>query len=399
MLKPLTMPQIALGGEEVTIQEWLISAGEEFEVGQPLLEIETDKASFEVEAPFAGVLLAARCAPGDSVEAGAVIGYAAAPGDDLDAARAELAAQEAGQPSTATQAARPEAGRAEPADAQSNGGPRDRAGTALRAPTAFVVVEHGELAGVPDRVAAEPSGPQPSPDVTGPQRLAPAASRLDSRDAAGPAEVMTLSRRRIAIARRMEVATAIPCFSVTRDIPWGPARESVAAARAAGSGVTLTDALLLATAAAAHAHPTTNAWCDGDEVLQYEHVNIGLAVDVEGGVTAPVLSAVETLSLTDIAQRRADLVDRARSGALDARELMGATITLSNAAGLGAHSITPVLTSPQVAAVGVGSARSLPDGDVVTVTFVGDHRVIDGADGARYLASFAEALTNRSTFD
>jgi pyruvate dehydrogenase E2 component (dihydrolipoamide acetyltransferase) len=111
-------------------------------------------------------------------------------------------------------------------------------------------------------------------------------------------------------------------------------------------------------------------------------------VDTHEGVVAPVVREVDRLRLSEIAARRADLVARARSGSLDARELAEGTITLSNVAGLGSHGIVPVLSLPQVAAVGVGTAR----GDVVTATFVGDHRVLDGADGARFLETFSEAL-------
>ena len=190
------------------------------------------------------------------------------------------------------------------------------------------------------------------------------------------------------IARRMTAATAVPTFVVHRDITTAAAAAAVARAREEGHRVTLTDVLLKTVGAAAAAHPRVNAWTDGSEVVELRHVGVALAVDTPEGVVAPVVREVDRLPLSEIAARRADLVARARSGALDARELAEGTITLSNVAGLGSHGIVPVLSLPQVAAVGVGTAR----GDVVTVTFVGDHRVLDGADGARFLETFSEAL-------
>jgi pyruvate dehydrogenase E2 component (dihydrolipoamide acetyltransferase) len=190
----------------------------------------------------------------------------------------------------------------------------------------------------------------------------------------------------------MSAATAIPAFSVQRDVAAGAGLRAVAEARAAGHRVTFTDVLLRAVGAAAAAEPSANAWLVDGEVLAFEQVGVALAVDTPDGVMGPVVRGVESAGLPEIAAARADLVARARSGALQARELTGATITLSNVAGLGAHGITPVLTAPQVCALGVGSARPAGAGSLVSVTFVGDHRALDGADGARFLAAFAAAL-------
>jgi pyruvate/2-oxoglutarate dehydrogenase complex dihydrolipoamide acyltransferase (E2) component len=130
----------------------------------------------------------------------------------------------------------------------------------------------------------------------------------------------------------------------------------------------------------------------GDEAWTFDRVGVALAVDADEGVSAPVVRGVESLGLLEIAAARADLVARARAGTLTPDELTGATVTLSNVAGLGAHAITPVLTAPQAVAVGVGSARPTAAGKQVTIAFVGDHRLLDGADGARYLETVAQAL-------
>jgi pyruvate dehydrogenase E2 component (dihydrolipoamide acetyltransferase) len=130
----------------------------------------------------------------------------------------------------------------------------------------------------------------------------------------------------------------------------------------------------------------------GEAVIEFEHVNVAVAVDAPDGVMAPVIKAVDALDLPGLVAARGDLVTRAREGKLEAKELLGATLTLSNVAGLGAHGILPVLTAPQVVAVGVGMARETGAGETIAVSLVADHRVLDGADGARFLTTFAEAL-------
>jgi pyruvate dehydrogenase E2 component (dihydrolipoamide acetyltransferase) len=363
MVHEIKMPQLALGSDEVVVREWLVSDGEEFALGEPLLEIETDKATMEVEALFPGVLLEARCQEGDTVTVGAVIGYAAEPGADLAAARAAMAATRDGAP-----------GPEEPAPAPATPAPAAEQPAPAAAAVRFFAVEEGELAGLP---AAATAG-------------APVVD-LD-RAAAGDATEHPLSRRRLAIARRMSAATAIPAFVVHREIPAEAAFAAVEIARARSAGVTFTDLLILACGVAGREHPHANAWLVGDTVLEFAAVNVAVAVDAPGGVIAPVVRDVGGLDLEAIAERRADLVARAREGRVSERELSGATLTLSNVAGLGAHAMTPVLTPPQAVAIGVGSARVVAGERTITASLVGDHRLLDGADGARFLASFAAAL-------
>ena len=354
-MREIHMPQIALGTDEVIVRQWLVSPDAAFAEGDPLLEIETDKATMDVEAPFAGVLVDQAYAAGDTVAVGAVIGHAVEPGGDADAARAAL-------PTT------PRAPEPEPE-------PVPAVAVAVAAPAApaaarrFIDVEDGELAGLGLPRRTPPPAEDPGP--------------------AGPFARRALTRRRLAIGRRMSAATAVPTFVVQREVP---ATTAIETARA-GQGTTVTDLLVKAVAAAAAAHPRTNAWVLDGEVMEFEHVGVALAVDTPDGVVAPVIREAGSLGLHEIAARRADLVTRARAQALDALELTGATITLSNVAGLGSHAIVPVLTVPQAVAIGTGTAR---DG-LLTVTFVGDHRLVDGADGARFLATFAAALDDPAT--
>ncbi|MDO8212677.1 2-oxo acid dehydrogenase subunit E2 [Conexibacter sp. CPCC 206217] len=384
-MRDLTMPQLALGAEEVVLVGWLCEVGEGFSEGDPIAEIETDKAKMDVEAPFDGVLVQQVSSDGDTVEVGAVYGRMVDVGEDVEAALAEAAAPEPSPAVAVAPTPAPVALAAAPAITP----PSPAAEDGL---VPFLVVEHGELAGIPrpgwTRTAAAPLALVPPSDP------APAPALVDDPASSGTYAARRLSRRRLAIGRRMAAATAIPCFVLQREIEAGPARRAVAAAREEGHAVTFTDVLLRAMGAAGAAHPAANAWVlpSGEEAWEFEHVGVALAVDVPGGVTAPVVRGVQRLDLSEIATARADLVTRARAGELAVEELTGATVTLSNVAGLGVHAITPVLTVPQSVAIGVGRARPTAAGELLTVTLVADHRQLDGADGARYLETLATAL-------
>jgi len=378
------MPQLALGSEEVIVRDWLISPGDAFSAGDAVLEVETDKATMEVEAPFDGTLATVTCQGGETIEVGAVIGYAAEPGDDLDAVAA-VVDEESPPPGPAESlvdqapVAPPGSEPAFPTGSDGLGGD----GEAIR----FVTVSDGELAGLPIGPAAQSAV---APATAVPALVATTlAADLEH---AGSVERQPMSRRRLGIARRMTLATAIPSFSVTRDIATAAASAVVESARAAGRDVTITDVLLKACAVAAKSHPRTNAWLSDDTLMEFDRVGIALAVETPDGVIAPVIRAAETLSLLELAELRGKLVARARDGSLELAELAGATISLSNVGGLGAHQLTPVLTVPQVAVLGVGSARATSSGPVLSLTFVGDHRALDGAAGAAFLATFAQAF-------
>jgi pyruvate dehydrogenase E2 component (dihydrolipoamide acetyltransferase) len=355
-MREVRMPQIALGDEEMTIVAWLKQPGELVEEGQPLLEVETEKASMDVEAPFTGTLDRQLCAPGELVSAGQVIAMLAPAADEPAGAVLDPPAAAA----TGTAVAdgrRPAAARAAP--------PR-------LAPRA-ALVEHGELRG------AFASTVVPTPGV--------AAVSVPGGTGHEP-----LSRRRLATARRLTEATAIPQFSITRRVAIDGAVAAVAAARAGGVAATLTDAFVVALARAAAAVPRANAWLVGDALELFGRVALALAVDTPEGVLAPVIDDAGALDVAAAAALRADLVARARAARLALRELEGATITLSNVGGIGGDSVVPVLTPPQVAIVGVGRGQVDGERTFATFTFVGDHRALDGADGARFLVAVEQEL-------
>jgi pyruvate dehydrogenase E2 component (dihydrolipoamide acetyltransferase) len=165
-------------------------------------------------------------------------------------------------------------------------------------------------------------------------------------------------------------------------------------------GATVTDALLLATARALQASPGLNAHYEDEVVTTYTAVNLGIAVATPAGLTVPVLHGVEALSLTEIRERRTELVVRAREGRLVRADVEAATFTVSNLGMLGVDRFDAILNPPQVGILAVGSTRQRPvvvDGQVqvrpvAELTLTCDHRAVDGATGAGLLSRLRQEL-------
>ena len=209
---------------------------------------------------------------------------------------------------------------------------------------------------------------------------------------------------RRAVARRMSASNRdIPQFSVSAVVRMDEALEFIEATLAESPGLRLTPtAVIVAAAASALAeHPRLNACWDEDELYIHDDVNIGVAVAVDGGLVAPAILDTGTLTIVDLAEALVDLGRRARDAKLRPAELTSATFTVSNLGMFGVSSFTALVTPPQVAILAVSSIAAVPELEndgwqaarVLTATLSCDHRAVDGADAARYLASFRRALT------
>jgi pyruvate dehydrogenase E2 component (dihydrolipoamide acetyltransferase) len=351
----LRVPHLSLSDEDVVLVRWHKAVGDTVTLGEPVLEVETDKASMDVEAPFAGTLTAQSCEPGDTLAPGAVIGYIAT-SDEAHRSSDLVESTSSATTSDAALVASP---------------------TQARGVDRRPLVAGGELRGFPRRSNQAPQPP-------GSSSVAAAAI-----DGDGFSE-RSLSRRRRAIARRLQEAADIPQFGVTKRISLQAAQTAVEHLRTRGEAATLTDVLVRAVAVAALELPETNAWLLEERIRTFEHVALALAVETDDGVVAPVIRNADQLDLPAIVQTRIELVERARAEQLRAHELDDATFTLTNVGPLGGEQLFPVLTPPQVSVIGVGR----DSGDGATFTFVGDHRALDGATGARFLVALADALTH-----
>ena len=341
MARDLTMPKLSDSMEEATILHWLKEPGDAFSRGEPLAEIETDKATVVYEAETDGVLGNILVGEGETARMGQPIAR-------LDGDSAEP----------------PERARATPVA-------RRRAvelGVSLHdlegsGPGGRITVDDVEQA-----AADQPEPPQQAPGVK------------------GEVEIVELTSTQKTIARRMEQAASIPTFMVTIEIDM----STVAALRQGREGVpSVNDFLVRATALTLRELPSFNsAWIDG-RVERYSRVNIGIAVAVEDALLVPALFDADQKSLAQIAAESRKLAERARSRKLTPEELTSSTFTVSNLGMYGVHSFTAIVDPPQAAILAVGGINR--DGAMLA-TLSADHRVVYGADGAAFLAHLKNLL-------
>jgi pyruvate dehydrogenase E2 component (dihydrolipoamide acetyltransferase) len=330
----LTMPKLSDSMADAVIVRWLKAPGESFARGDALIEVETDKATVVYEAESDGTLASILVPEGETAAIGAPI--------------ATLGGEN-GRPN-ATPVAR-------------------------RTAVQLGVSLHG-LAGT------GPGGRITRDDV---ERVAgTTAPKADD----GEEERVPLTPTQATIARRMvESATTIPVFTVSMDIDLSLVTQL---RKTGGDGVpSLNDFVVKAVALTLRDEPRFNASFGGDHVLLHSRVDIGVAVAADDALLVPVVRNADAKSLAEIAAETRRLADAARNRRLSPDELQGATFTISNLGMYGVRSFTAIVDPPQVAILAVGGTRS--DG-VLTATLSCDHRVVYGADGARFLAKLRDYL-------
>lgn len=355
MARPVRMPPLGATSDELQIVQWLKEVGSVVEQGEPLLEVETDKATLEVEAAVAGTLLAVLHGPGETVSVGEVLAYVGAPGEDVPAA-------EPSAPPAAKRQAVPTARR--------------------------LAQEHGiDLASVH---GSGPGGRIEKQDV------------LALIDVASPAEgELELSRHRRAVAERLTRSVlTIPQFSVAVDVDMRSAAAQLAQARADGlAGLTYTHLLLRATAGALREHPALNRlWVsEGPRLRQLERVDVGLAVAGEDTLLVPTIAEPDLVELSALVEVTAEAERFARAGKVTGG---AAAITLSNLGMFGVDRFSAIVDPDQTAILAVGAVTervSAAAGEVrvgpwVELTLTVDHRVVDGVLAARFLTAIRARL-------
>jgi pyruvate dehydrogenase E2 component (dihydrolipoamide acetyltransferase) len=387
MAVSVVMPALELAQETGKIISWLKKEGDPINKGEPLLEIETDKITFEVEAPEAGVLAGVKSNEGDEVPVGQVIAWIVAPGEQPPAEdRATQAMVDEARHAT-------EQTHAAPVAAAAVAAPEKRADTGAQiSPKARRLAK--ELGVDLSRVhGTGPDGAITSEDVQ-------AAAKAPAPPPAPPAEhapAMSAIARLMA-ERTTESWTKAPHFFLVRDVDasgLAAAREQFGAAK-----ITHTDLLIALVARVLAKHPKMNAsWSNGGIHLN-PSVNISMAVAVQDGVVGAVIPNANTTALTDIATQRRELADRARAGKLRPADIHGGTFTISNLGMYNVDAFNAIITPPQAAVLAVGriADRVVPvDGKpgirpMLTLTLSSDHRVVDGAQAAVFLNDVAEAI-------
>ncbi|KAA0079426.1 2-oxo acid dehydrogenase subunit E2 [Mycolicibacterium sp. P9-64] len=401
------MPEVLANAGEAVIQTWLVSEGQEIAIGDPLAEIETEKAVVEYVAEVEGIVGRLIAEAGATIAVGEPIAVVLAPGEtntDVDVAvpdgvvespapEPELVAVGAPAPVAATNGRRLFATPLVRKLARERG--IELASVSGTGPGGRIV--RRDLERLP---VAEPT-PQPSPEPQ-PART-PAAVETP---AMGYTDV-PLTPMRKAIARRLtESKTTVPHFYVTADCRVDALLELRRSANAAGTvKVSLNDFILKAVAGALIEVPEANAIWNGDSIRRFDGVDIAVAVAVDGGLLTPVLRGVHSASVSAVATQMADLAGRAREGRLQQRELEGGSFSVSNLGMFGVSEFSAILNPPQSGILAVGGATQRPvvvDGEltvgtVMTVTLSADHRVIDGAVAATWMAAFVRRIENPLT--
>jgi pyruvate dehydrogenase E2 component (dihydrolipoamide acetyltransferase) len=384
------MPALGMAQETGKLLQWLRSEGESIAKGEPLMEIETDKVTVEIEAPASGVLGAVRAGPGDDIPVGEVIAVILAEGEAAPAASTIESGSitDSGRSVDGAEAAVP----APPATTA----PRARGRAALASPKARRIA--AEL-GI-DLSTVHGSGPGGAVVAADVESLADAAAPRPAVEEAEPVPAAVGSLWRTMAERMVASWTSVPHFYLVREVDASRLQSWRTAVAESTEGVTYTDLLVRLAAAALREHPRVNvSWLDGS-LRVHDEVSIGVAVAVDDGLVVPVIHAVEGLSLAEIAARRADLVDRARAARLRLEDVQGGTFTISNLGMFGIDAFSAIVPPPQAAILAVGriADRVVPVGGqpavrpMLVLTLSCDHRAVDGARAAAFLDRLARLV-------
>lgn len=412
----VTMPALSPTMTEGTVAKWLIAVGETVHSGDVIAEIETDKATMEVESIEDGVVAHILVEAGsENVAVGTVIAILAEAGEAVDTISATpvtAAADEAPEAPTETPAEMPALVKETTAVAQ-----KSMAETSKRifaTPLARRIAANKGIA-LDGLTGSGPYGRilrrdvEAAPAAPAVQITPASANAMASSAATGASELVANSQMRQVIASRLQQSKQqAPHFYVTVDCQI----DTLLAARRAlnekapdGVKISLNDLVIRAAAMALMAVPDANVAYEDTHTRRFQHADICMAVAIDGGLVTPVIWAAETMGLAALSQTTADLASRARQGQLRAAEYTGGSFTISNLGMFGVREFAAVINPPQGAILAVGAGEQRPvvvDGaltvaTVMTVTLSADHRAIDGAVAAQWLQSFKGFVENPVT--
>jgi len=451
MAVPVIMPKLEMAQETATVVEWLKQEGEHIEKGEPLLTVETDKVTLEIESPASGILAGVRAEPQQVVPVTEIIAYILQPGEEPD----ESANQRIGESATPV-AQRLAASAGVDLSTVKGTGPHGRitkvdVEAVLSLPRAFGprplspgAKSRGEVEGTALAVPARPTVEPPSGKV----RATPAARRiarergvdLSTVNGSGPRgriqttdvlalaltpgpspevgrgeNVIPLQGMRRTIAERMTASyqtTPHITFTVRVDMSAFEEARARLNAQAEATGrprVSATALIVKAVAWALQHHPWLNSTLRrrsgqalrDEEIHLLPEINVGVAVALEEGLIVPVVRQADRKSVAEIAAEVNDLATRAREGRLTPADVTGGTFTVSNLGPFGIEQFTAIINPPQAAILAVGATRPEPVVDeagqvivcpVMRMTLSADHRIVDGAAAARFLTDLRKAL-------
>lgn len=430
----ITMPALSPTMEEGNLAKWLVKEGDKVGPGDVIAEIETDKATMELVARGDGVLRKIFLGEGGTAEVGAVIGVIAGADEDISGVEGAsggggaAAASDEGRggdeeggdeanasdggadapdqpPAAEAPADKPAAASGTSDQAATAGGSSD--GRVKASPLARRLAEEAGLdlsrisgSGPGGRVVKRDVEKAKEEGVSAPTRTTQAWSPDESEY-----EDVPVSQMRKAIAKRLVQSIGpVPTFYLTIDVDMGRAMEARASMNAslkdAGVKISFNDIVLKATAAALRQHPNCNAQWQDDHIRRYNAVHLGVAVAIEDGLITPIIRNAHRKGLVQIGEEVKEMAGRAREKKLKPEEYTGATFSVSNLGMFGIHEFTAIINPPEAGILAVGGIEETPvvvDGEVVVrprmrITMSCDHRVIDGAQGSRFLQTLKTML-------
>ena len=408
------MPQLSDTMTEGTLIRWLVKVGDKVDVGDPLAEVETDKATMEMVAFDEGTIGAIYMDEGTKSPVGETLAVIIEEGEDVpdkpaasDQASSSDDDSESKEINDAEEPEPIETETNESSSTDNSDGKRIKASPLAKKIAKSKGVDLNKIKGSgpggrivkKDIVTAGSMSTQPAPITP----LAKPKQKLTEED-----QRIALSGMRSIIAQRLlESKTQIPHFYLNVEINAQPLmdlrKQANSAAGEHDNKFTVNDFILKAVANAAASVPQVNASFDVDSIVQFGSVNLSVAIAVDDGLVTPVISGANKKSLLEISLAVKDLAERARSKKLSPDEFSGGTITVSNLGAYGVDNFDAIINPPQAAILSIGSIKNTPvvsdEGNIVPglIMKVGmscDHRVIDGAVGAEYLAELKKRIEN-----
>ena len=443
----IQMPKLSDTMTEGTLVAWKKKKGDHVSAGQVLAEIETDKATMEWESPEDGTLAEIYVEEGGKVNVGDRIAFIGGEGEEAPKKeekeekekKPEAKEPEKERPKEPKKEEKPEAPKAEEREKKAAAPPQAEkkkqsvaAGVSPSQPTRRPPQPEEprvKASPVARRIAAELGVDLSSVKGTGPDGRVTetdvrAAAKSKTVEAGVPlaakqptplplqpgesARIQLSGMRKIIAQRLVESLGPVPHFYLAIELNAGPLMEAREELKSAGEGadaakITVNDFVLKAAVMAAVKVPRVNASFDGDAIVQYADVDLGIAVAIEDGLLTPVIRAAQDKSLREISELAKDLAHRARNKRMKPEEFQGGTFTVSNLGGMGIDSFSAVINPPQSFILALGKITKVPvidDCDQIVVghrmslTMSCDHRVIDGATGAAFLQTLQQMLEN-----
>jgi pyruvate dehydrogenase E2 component (dihydrolipoamide acetyltransferase) len=395
----VVMPALEMAQETGKLIAWRKQEGDRVTKGEPLLEIETDKAVVEVEAPADGILAGIKASAGDDIPVGQIIAWIVAPGEavPIESETAAPAARAGSHP------------KAEPAHVAAT-----PASSPAQAPTSSAKISPkarrlAKELGV-DLATVRASGPGGEILASDVQEAASAPAAAKAERKSGNIEVPS-SLGRIMAERTTQSWTTVPHFFVSHEIEataLNEYRERIVAEIESTHKVRIshTDLLVALVSRVLLKHSRLNASWSAEGILLHDHVHMGIAIAVNDGVVAAVIHNAHTASLAEISIQRRDVAERARAGKLRPADIADATFTISNLGMYQVDQFSAIITPPQAAILAVGgiadrvvAVQGQPAvRPMVTLTVSCDHRVADGARAALFLSDLAEATREPAKF-